>query len=170
MTCNLQVLFYTCEMQVHWSRLPPTARFAVVLSAMAIGRAMTLPFIARSGDGGPGDPPGPWLMPLVGDAAIGLAAIGVVALLLLRLEPLTWMIAVTWSAVAAFDAVAALLVELRSPWPDFFMLEVFGRSMFVAAVGLQLVIIGLLATDSSRNAFGVPRVHGHGSATIHPRR
>ena len=46
-------------------------KILVALVLMASGWAMTLAFIARAGDGGPGDPPDAWLMPLVGDAFIG---------------------------------------------------------------------------------------------------
>jgi len=105
---------------------------------------MTLAFIGRAGDGGAGDPPEAWLMPLLGDAAIGLTAIVVAVLLWARPSPAIWVAAVAWSAIGAFDAVAAFVVDVTTPWPEFFMLEVFGRSMFFAAAAMHLVIIGLL--------------------------
>jgi hypothetical protein len=116
---------------------------------------MTLPFIHRAGDGGAGDPPAAWLMPLVGDAAVGLSALVVAWLLWKRPAPSTWAIAIAWSAVAAFDALAAYLVDIETPWPDFFMLELFGRPMFFAAAGLHVVIIALLARPESRRHLGV---------------
>ena len=123
----------------------PRARsIAVALTLMASGRAMTLAFVARAGDGGPGDPPEPWLMPLIGDAAIGVTALAVAYVLWKRPRPSSWLIAVVWSSLAAFDALAAYLVDLASPWPEFFMLEVFGRAMFFGAALMHLVIIGLL--------------------------
>lgn len=127
----------------------------LLLTLMASGRAMTLAFIGRAGDGGAGDPPDAWLMPLIGDAAIGLAALVVAALIWKRPSPLTWIIAVVWSAIGAFDAIAAFIVETSAPWPEFFMLEMFGRSMFFAATALHLVIIALLAQPAVLDEFGV---------------
>ena len=124
---------------------------------MASGRAMTLAFITRAGDGGPGDPPEPWLMPLIGDAVIGVAALAVAYVLWKRPQPGSWLIAVVWSSLAAFDALAAYLVDLASPWPDFFMLEVFGRAMFFAAAAMHVVIIGLLLRDDVMAYYRVHR-------------
>lgn len=124
------------------------------LVALSIGRAMTIPFIGRAGDGGPGDPPSAWLMPLIGDALIGVSGIAILALLHLRRTPTTWTIAVVWSAVAAFDALAAYIVDVQNPWPEFFMLEAFGRSMFFLAAAMHLVIIGLLARPEVLGQFG----------------
>ena len=131
-------------------------RIVIVLTAMSIGRAMTLPFIPRAGDGGPGDPPDAWLMPLIGDAAIGVAAIAVTWLLLTRRTTDVWAAAVAFHAVAAFDALAAYLVELQTPWPEFFMLEIFGRSMFFAAAALQIAALALLWSGDVRRCFGLP--------------
>ena len=128
----------------------------VVITALAIGRAMTLPFIGRAGGGGPGDPPEAWLMPLVGDAAIGLAAIVVTIALVRRHTAAVWAVAIAFHSVAAFDAVAALMVDVATPWPEFFMLELFGRSMFVAAAAMHLVALGLLASSEVRQRFGLP--------------
>lgn len=128
----------------------------LALTLMAAGRAMTLAFIGRAGDGGPSDPPDAWLMPLIGDAFIGLAAIGVALLVWRRRTPTTWLIAVVWSALGAFDALAAFIVELSVPWPEFFMLEIFGRTMFFAAFALHTIIIVLLSRPHVRSAFGIP--------------
>ena len=128
---------------------------AILLTVMATGRAMTIPFIARAGDGGPGDPPDAWLMPLLGDAAIGLAAPVVAILLWRRPNPTSWVIAIAWSAIGCFDALAAFVVETTNPWPEFFMLELFGRSMFFAATALHAAIIYLLARPHSRPEFKI---------------
>lgn len=128
-----------------------------VLIALATGRAMTLAFITRAGDGGVGDPPGPWLMPLVGDAVVGLTAAAVVVAIWKRPTPATWVVAVVWSAVGAFDAVAAFIVQTSAPWPDFFMIEIFGPSMFFAATALHLVIIHLLSQPDVLAHFGLAR-------------
>lgn len=130
-------------------------RIALVLIVMASARAMTLPFISRAGKGGVGDPPDAWLMPLVGDAVIGLAAIAVAILAWRSPTPGTWAATIAWSAIGAFDAVAALLVEVSTPWPEFFMLELFGRSMFFAAVALHIAIIVLVTRQDALDEFGV---------------
>ena len=130
-------------------------KIAVVLTVMAAGRAMTIPFIARAGDGGPQDPPEVWLMPLVADAAIGVTALVVAALLWRRPNPTTWAIAIAWSAIGAFDAIAAFIIESTAPWPEFFMLELFGRSMFLAATALHVAIIYLLTRPESRSEFDI---------------
>lgn len=130
-------------------------RLLFALVAMASGRAMTLAFVSRAGDGGAGDPPRVWLMPLIGDAAVGLTALGVAWLIWKRPSPTAWTIAVTWSAIGAFDAIAALLVEITAPWPEFFMLEIFGRTMFFAAAGLHLFIIALLVQHDVLEHFGL---------------
>lgn len=129
----------------------------LVLTGMAIGRAMTLAFIWRAGDGGAGDPPLAWRMPLIGDAIIGISAVVILCLLLTRRTPGVWTAAVVWTVVAAFDALAAFIVETTAPWPDFFMIEIFGRSMFFAAIAMHLVILALLLDAEVRTRFD--RVH-----------
>ena len=81
---------------------------------------MTLVFISRAGDGGAGDPPDAWLMPLIGDAVVGITALGIAWLLWRRPNPTTWLLAVMWNAIAAFDALAAYVVDVATPWPEFF--------------------------------------------------
>jgi hypothetical protein len=156
-TCKSQVLLKPSDRSKHRELEHMSRRIALVLIVMAIGRAMTIPFIARAGDGGQRDPPDAWLMPLVGDAAIGLAAIGIAFLVWKHPTPGTWAAAIAWSAIGAFDAVAALLVEISTPWPEFFMLEIFGRSMFFAAVALHAAIIYLLNRSDALHEFGVQR-------------
>lgn len=129
----------------------------LALIVMAAGRAMTLAFIGRAGDGGTGDPPAAWLMPLVGDAAVGLAAIAVALLVWKRPTPATWIIAVVWSAIGAFDALAAFLIHVSNPWSDFFMIELFGPSMFVAAAAMHVIIIFLLTRPEVLARFGLAR-------------
>ena len=128
---------------------------AIVLTLMASGRAMTLAFIHRAGDGGIGDPPDAWLMPLWGDAIVGSTALVVAWLLWQRPVPSSWVLAVVWSAIATFDAFAAYLVDVATPWPDFFMIDLFGRAVFFAAAALHLLIIGLLARPDVRTTYGV---------------
>ncbi len=91
-------------------------------------------------------------MPLVGDAAIGLTA-PIVAFMLWRMPSArSWLIAVVWTSIAAFDAAAAWLVEVSSPWPEFFMLEIFGRAMFPAAIALHVTILAMLLRSTERAA------------------
>lgn len=130
-------------------------KLLIILILMASGRAMTLAFVGRVGAGGVGDPPSAWLMPLVGDAFIGLSALLVAYLVLLRPTPASWTVAVIWTSLGAFDAAAAFLVEVSVPWPEFFMLEIFGRGMFLAAIGLHLGVLALLMRSEIRAGFGV---------------
>jgi hypothetical protein len=104
-----------------------------------------------------GDPPDAWLMPLIGDAVIGLAAVAVVLLIWRRPTPATWVIAVVWSAVGTFDALAAYVVDVSTPWPEFFMLKIFGRSMFFVAAAMHVAIIYLLARPEVLAHFGLAR-------------
>ncbi len=140
-------------------------KMVIALTLMAAGRAMTLPFIGRAGDGGPGDPPDAWLMPLIADAAIGIAAVVVVLLIWKRPTPATWVIAVTWSAIGAFDALAAFVVDTSAPWPEFFMLEIFGRSMFFAAAAMHVAIIALLTSTEVLAHFGLARFRSAAAAS-----
>lgn len=133
-------------------------KIALVLIVMASGRAMTIPFIHRAGDGGAGDPPDAWLMPLVGDAAIGVAALVIAYLVWHMPSPGIWAATIAWSAIGAFDAIAALLVEISTPWPEFFMLELVGRPMFFAAVVLHVAIIVLVSRPDALEDFGISDV------------
>ena len=130
-------------------------RVLMVLVLMASGRAMTLAFIGRAGDGGAGDPPEAWLMPLIGDAFIGVAALAVAWLLWKSPSRTTWLIAIVWSALGAFDALAAFIVETSAPWPEFFMLELVGRPMFFAAAAMHALIIYLLVSPEVEERLGV---------------
>lgn len=130
-------------------------RLAAIFTLMTAGRAMTLAFVARAGDGGAGDPPAAWLMPLIGDAIVGVAALVIAYLIWQRPSPRTWLVAVVWSAIAIFDAGAAWIVHSSNPWPEFFMIEFAGASMFPAAIVLHLVIAWLLFQPSVRQRFGV---------------
>ena len=133
------------------------SKIVIALTVLAAGRAMTLAFIGRAGDGGAGDPPEAWLMPLVGDAVIGVAAIAVALLLWKRPNPVSWVIAVVWSAIGVFDALAAFLVHTSNPWPEFFMVKIFGSSMFFAASILHVAIIYLLTRSEVLARFGLGR-------------
>lgn len=137
-------------------------RAAAVLTLLAGGRAMTLAYVGRAGDAGPGDPPAEWLMPLLGDAAVGLTAVVVVLLMWRAPSPVTWAAGIAWSSIGAFDALAAFLVNRSTPWPEFFMLRAFGSSMFFLAAAMQVAIVLLLTRPGARQRFGVAGGAGRG--------
>ncbi len=122
-----------------------TIRIMALLTLMLSGRAMTLAFLGRVGGNGAGDPPSAWLMPLVGDAIIGLSAIVVAYLILRRTGTWVWTAIIVWNAVAIWDALSAYLIHLTNPWPEFFMIQIFGASMFFAASAMHVIIIWLAA-------------------------
>lgn len=130
-------------------------KILLVLIALTSGRAMTLLYIGAAGGDAAGDPPRAWLMPLVGDTVVGLSALAVAYLLWKRPGLGSWVTALMWSAVAVFDASAAWMIETIAPWPDFFMIGLFGRAMFPAAVAMHLVIVGLLVSESIRAELGI---------------
>ncbi len=124
----------------------------LVLTLLLAGRAMTLAFISSAGSGLPGDPPAAWLMPLLGDAIIGLTGL-IVAYLLLRKRGLwVWGIVVTWNVVGVWDAVSAFVIHTTNPWPEFFMLKAVGPSMFFAASAMHVAIIVLACQPKMRVA------------------
>ncbi len=104
-------------------------------------------------------------MPLVGDAAIGVAALVIAYLVWRTPSPGTWAATIAWSAIGAFDAIAALLVEISTPWPEFFMLELIGRPMFFAAVVLHVAIIVLVSRPDALEDFGIADVQSRVIAT-----
>ena len=127
----------------------------LILTLMLSGRAMTLVFLGRVGAGGPGDPPAAWLMPLVGDAIIGLSALLVVWLMLTQRGLWVWLIILIWNALAIWDALSAFLIHTSNPWPEFFMVQIFGAAMFFVAALMHLLLIGLaLRADVRRHFLG----------------
>ncbi|MFK7988443.1 MAG: hypothetical protein AB8I08_20645 [Sandaracinaceae bacterium] len=134
----------------------PTPLWRWVLLAVTLmlaGRAMTLAFLARVGGGAEGDPPAGWLMPLVGDAVIGVTALVVAALVLKGRGVAAWTLIVVWNAIAIWDALSAFLVHTSVPWPSFFMIETFGASMFFMAAGMHALCIFLVARPTGRARF-----------------
>lgn len=123
---------------------------------MLAGRAMTLAFIGHAGEGGVGDPPAAWLMPLIGDALIGLSALAVAYLIAKRSGLLAWTAVVVWNALGIWDALSAYVIHQTVPWPSFFMIEIFGASMFFAASAMHAAAIVIALRPSTRRAFGVP--------------
>ena len=118
-------------------------RIMALFTAMLVGRAMTLAYIHRAGGEGLGDPPAAWLMPLIGDAVIGISGLLVLYLLLNRRGLAVWTTVVVWNAVAIWDALSAFVIQQTNPWPEFFMIQIFGSSMFFLASAMHLVILYL---------------------------
>ncbi len=77
------------------------------LTLMLAGRAMTLAFVARAGGGDVGDPPSAWLMPLLGDAVIGVSAIAIALAAWKGRGLLWWTAIVVWNFLGIWDALAA---------------------------------------------------------------
>lgn len=139
-------------------------KLMLALTLMLSGRAMTLAFIHRAGGGGPGDPPAAWLMPLVGDAVIGLTGLVMIVLLLRGKGLWTWGVLLAWNVVAIWDALSAYLVHLSNPWPEFFMIQLFGASMFFMASVMHAANIAMLARcDLRREMLGAT---GSGSSAV----
>lgn len=125
----------------------------LIMTLMLSGRAMTLAFIGRAGGSGPGDPPIAWLMPLIGDAVIGVSALLVAFLIWRQKGILAWTAIVVWNAVGIWDAVSAFLIHASVPWPSFFMIEALGSSMFFAASAMHALCILLVSTRDVRDGF-----------------
>lgn len=50
---------------------------------------------------------------------------------------------VVWNVVAIWDAMSAFVIHQTNPWPEFFMIQIFGSSMFFLASAMHLVILFL---------------------------
>ena len=115
------------------------------ITLLLAGRAMTLSYVLQAGGPSPTDPPAAWLMPLIGDAIIGVSAIWVAYLLIKESGLWVWAVVLVWNAIAIWDAMSAFVISTTNPWPDFFMLQTFGPSMFFIASLMHLAVI-IMAT------------------------
>ncbi len=125
----------------------------LVLTLMMSGRMMTLAYLHRAGRGEAGDPPAAWLMPLIGDAVIGVTALAVAWLVWRGRGPMVWAAIIAWNVAGLWDALSAYIVSVSVPWPTFFMIETFGASMFFIAATMHLVLIGLAFSPGLRADF-----------------
>ncbi len=116
----------------------------VIMTFMLSGRAMTLAFIHRAGGTAPGDPPAAWLMPLIGDAVIGLTGLAMIAVILRARGLWAWTALVVWNTLAIWDALSAFIIHLTNPWPQFFMIHTFGALMFFIASAMHATNVYLL--------------------------
>jgi len=121
----------------------------LVLTLMLLGRAMTLVFVHRAGAGDVGDPAQAWLMPLLGDAVIGITALFLAYLIWKRRGLWVWTAIIVWNCLAIWGVLSAYIIHLTNPWPEFFMLQAFGASMFFVASAMHLVIIILPCRQSA---------------------
>ena len=128
-------------------------KLVLMLTLMLSGRAMTLAFISRAGGSNPGDPPAAWLMPLVGDALIGISGLLIAFLIAKRTGLWVWTAIIVWNAIGIWDALSAYVIHTTNPWPEFFMIELFGPSMFFAASSMHLAIIYLVSRPDLRERF-----------------
>ncbi len=131
-------------------------KIIMILTLMLAGRAMTLAFIHRAGGSAAGDPPIAWLMPLIGDAVIGLSALAIAILIWNRKGLGVWTTIIVWNALAIWDALSAFIISITNPWPEFFMLQALGPIMFFAASGMSLAIILLACKSEVRSHFLLP--------------
>ena len=123
----------------------------LVLTLMLTGRTMTLAFIHRAGGGAVGDPPIARLMPLIGDSVVGLSGLLIAYLIWAQRGLAVWTLVVVWNAVAIWDAMSAYIIHLTVPWPEFFMVQLFGASMFFMASAMHLVILIMVVRDPLRS-------------------
>ena len=125
-------------------------KIVLILTLLLSGRAMTLAFISRAGGAAAGDPPPAWLMPLVGDAIIGVMALLIAYLILQKTGLWVWTTIIVWNALGIWDALSAFVIQTTNPWPEFFMIELLGSSMFFAAAAMHLVLIMLVSRAKVR--------------------
>ncbi|MFT4585637.1 MAG: hypothetical protein ACI915_003309 [Gammaproteobacteria bacterium] len=125
-------------------------KIILMLTLMLTGRAMTLAFIHRAGGGLPGDPPAAWLMPLIGDAVIGVSGLWIAYLILKKTGLFVWSAIIVWNSLAIWDALSAFAIHTTNPWPEFFMIKLVGSSMFFAASAMHLAIIFIATSEQTR--------------------
>ncbi|MFT4628889.1 MAG: hypothetical protein ACI8PZ_007585 [Myxococcota bacterium] len=128
-----------------------------LLTFMHAGRAMTLAFLPAVGTAAAGAPPSAWAMPLLGDAVVGVTAPFAAWLAWsLFTDPRARVLLFTWHALGAWDAMSAWVVHRTVPWPEFFMVQLFGDSMFFGAAAMHLVALALIGLLSSTLATPAP--------------
>ena len=128
-------------------------KIMLILTLMLAGRAMTLAFIHRAGGTLSSDPPNAWLMPLIGDAVIGVSALWIAYLILKKKGLWVWTAIIVWNSLAIWDALSAYIVHKINPWPEFFMIDLVGSSMFFAASAMHLAIIIIACRSEVQKEF-----------------
>jgi hypothetical protein len=92
-------------------------------------------------------------MPLIGDAVIGATALLIAWLIWRGRGPVVWAAFIAWNVAGLWDALSAYVVSRSVPWPEFFMIQTFGASMFFIASALHLVLIWLALSPALRADF-----------------
>lgn len=128
-------------------------KLVLILTLMLCGRSMTLAFIGRAGGPNQGDPPIAWLMPLIGDAVIGITGLLIAYLIVKKTGLWVWTTIIVWNALSIWDALSAFIIHNTNPWPDFFMIQIMGGSMFFAASIMHAVIIYLMTRTEIKRHF-----------------
>jgi len=128
-------------------------KILLFLTLMLCGRAMTLAYIGRAGGSNPGDPPIAWLMPLIGDAVIGISGLFIAYLIMKKTGLWVWVTILTWNVLSIWDALSAFIIHSSNPWPEFFMIQIFGGSMFFATSAMHLISIYLLTRAELKQHF-----------------
>lgn len=116
-----------------------------ISTLMLSGRAMTIAFLGRIGGSQLGDPPLAWAMPLIGDALIGVSGLLMLALIHRSSKLWAWTTLVVWNSIGIWDALSAFAINQTNPWPAFFMLQVFGNSMFFIASAMHALNLWILS-------------------------
>lgn len=124
----------------------------IFTTLMLSGRAMTIAFIPKIGGGQIGDPPMAWAMPLIGDALIGVSGLLMFVLILKSTSGRSWTTLVVWNCIGIWDALSAFTISQTNPWPDFFMLKIFGHSMFFIACSMHVLNLWILSTPKQKPA------------------
>lgn len=125
----------------------------LILTLMMSARAMTLAYIGSTGSDTAGAPPAAWLMPLLGDAVIGISALWIAYLLLKKTGLWVWTTIVVWNVLSIWDSLSAYIISITAPWPDFFMLQTFGSSMFFMAAAMNVVILLIVCQKECQDRF-----------------
>lgn len=125
-------------------------RIILILTLMLSGRAMTLAFIHRAGGLMADDLPKAWLLTLIGDAVIGVSALWVAYLMLKKTGLWVWTTIIVWNSLAIWDVLSAYVIHTTNPWPEFFMINLLGSSMFFVASAMHLTIIILACRQDVR--------------------
>lgn len=124
----------------------------LILTLLLAGRAMTVAFIPQAGSAVPGAPPAAWLMPLIGDAIVGITAVFIAFIIWQKKSGLwVWTVVVVWNSLAIWDALSAFLIHTTNPWPEFFMIKLLGSTMFFAAAAMHLLILILVNNRDVKN-------------------
>ena len=145
--------FTITRTEIRTKRLGTKRTILLAITLMLAGRAMTLALIGDAGSGAAGSPPAAWLMPLVGDAVIGISALAIAYLVVRGRGLAAWTTIVVWNAIGIWDALSAYLIHESVPWPEFFMIEIFGSTMFIAATALHLINLWLVSRSEVRSHY-----------------